>query len=220
VGLAAQIRWERSRSNPPECAAAAATDDSAKGEATVSDLTESNLRWLRTVIRVGTIATALFQAARILQVIDLNLRMSRPIRPAELGIHLLIVIVSCLAFALSFGGWFARHWRAMTLTLCMALTGFAAAVNLMHRESAPMFVETLLLLVGAGALVPWGEQWQAALSAFCVPAFAVDQALVPMADQHLYLRWLGMSVGVLVAQIAVHLTGAYRRDLAQSFEEL
>jgi PAS domain S-box-containing protein len=90
----------------------------------------------------------------------------------------------------------------------------------MRHESVPMFIEALLALVGTGALVPWGEPWQAGLSAFCLAAFAVVQILAPMGDSYTYFRWLGMMGAVLVAQISVHLTGLYRRGLAERYEEL
>lgn len=66
--------------------------------------------------------------------------------------------------------------------------GLNAAANVMRHESVPMFIETVLLLVGTGALVPWSERWQGALGAFCLAAFAADQALVPMRDAYGHVR--------------------------------
>jgi signal transduction histidine kinase len=94
------------------------------------------------------------------------------------------------------------------------LVGLGTAANVIRHESVPMFIETMLLLVGAGALVPWDERRQAALGAFCLAAFAADQALAPMPDAYAHIRWLAMLGAVLVAQIAVHLSSLYRRELA------
>jgi signal transduction histidine kinase len=124
------------------------------------------------------------------------------------------VILPLFAFGLSFCRWFASYWRALTLTLCLALVGLGTAANVIRHESVPMFVETMLLLVGAGALVPWDERRQAALGASCLAAFAADQALAPMPDAYAHIRWLAMLGAVLVAQIAVHLSSLYRRELA------
>ena len=160
-----------------------------------------NLRWLLVMFRVGTLMIALFQAAYILQIVYFANIPATVREPAvlgiDLGIDLLIAALPCLAFALSFSGWFASHWRGVTLALCMALIGLTASANVMRHESVPMFVETLLLLVGTGALIPWSERWQAGLSVFCLTAFAVDQLLTPTADSYVYLRWLGMITGAL-----------------------
>ncbi len=122
--------------------------------------------------------------------------------------------------ALSFSGWFARHWRGVTLTLGMTLVGLTASVNVIRHESVPMFVETLILVVGSGALIPWDERWQTALSAFSLASFSIVLTLAPTADSYTHLRWMGMVGAVLVAQITVHLTNLHRRGLAALYEDL
>ncbi len=218
MGLAAEILWSNSRS---ERVTRAAIGDPAKVPGILREgLAAINLRWLLVMFRVGTLMIALFQAAYILQIVYFANIPATIREPAALGIDLLIAALPCLAFALSFSGWFASHWRGVTLALCMALIGHTASANVMRHESVPMFVETLLLLVGTGALIPWSERWQAGLSVFCLTAFAVDQLLTPAADSYVYLRWLGMIAGALVAQNAVHLTGLYRRGLAERYAAL
>ena len=70
-----------------------------------------NLRWLLVMFRVGTLMIALFQAAYILQIVYFANIPATVREPAvlgiDLGIDLLIAALPCLAFALSFGGWFA-----------------------------------------------------------------------------------------------------------------
>ncbi|HEY2523521.1 MAG TPA: response regulator [Candidatus Binataceae bacterium] len=170
--------------------------------------------------RVGTLTIAFFQSAYITQAIYFAHPSVFADKRAALGADLLIVILPLLAFGLSFWRWFASYWRALTLTLCIALVGLSAAANVIRHESVPMFVETMLLLVGAGALVPWDERRQAALGAFSLAAFAADQALGPAPDAYVYIRWLGMIGAAFVAQIAVHLTGLYRRNLAAHCDAL
>ncbi len=218
MGLAAEILWSRSRWNS---SGHVAIGDAAEVAGNFSEgLGADNLRWLLVMFRVGTLMIALFQTANILQMVYFAKIPASVKEPTAVGIDLLIAALPCLAFALSFSGWFVSHWRGVTLALCMALVGLTAWANVIRHESVPMFVETLLLLVGTGALVPWSERWQAGLSAFCLIAFAVDQALTPAADSYVYLRWLGVITGALVAQNAVHLTGLYRRGLAERYAAL
>src|ERR1700691_1241621 len=218
MGLPPEILWSNSRSYP----LAPAAGHSAKAPLSLSEgVAASNRRWLLTTFRGGTLTLALFQFTYILQIIYLvNIPAFSAMPPAVLGIDWLIAILPCLAFAFSFTSWFVLHWRGVTLGLCIALAGLAASVNVMLHESVPMFIEALLALVGTGALVPWSEPWQAALSAFCLAGFAVVQTLAPVANSYTYFRWLGMMGAVLVAQIAVHLTSLYRRGLAERYEEL
>ena len=212
MGLAAQILWlhpataSSSRALPQEPARAVGSLDEG--------FTDWHLRWLLLTFRVGTLAIALYQSAYITQAIYFaHLSVFADSR-AAFGADLLIVILPLFAFGLSFCRWFASYWRALTLTLCLALVGLGTAANVIRHESVPMFVETMLLLVGAGALVPWDERRQAALGASCLAAFAADQALAPMPDAYAHIRWLAMLGAVLVAQIAVHLSSLYRRELA------
>ncbi len=218
MGLAAEILWSRSRWNSSGHAAIGRPAEVAENFS--AGLAADNLRWLMVMFRVGTLMIAVFQAANILRLVYLANIPASVKEPAALGIDLLIAVLPCLAFALSFSGWFVSHWREVTLALCIALVGLTAWTNVIRHENVPMFVETLLLLVGTGALVPWSERWQAGLSVFCLSAFALDQALTPAADSYVYLRWLGMIAGALVAQNAVHLTGLYRRGLAERYAAL
>jgi PAS domain-containing protein len=218
MGLAAEILWSRSHSGSHARASigvpADVTGNFSEG------LAADNLRWLLVMFRVGTVIIALFQTFEILHNVYLANIPGSVKEPAALRLDLLIAPLSCLGFALSFSRWFASHWRGVTLALCVTLVGQTALVNVMRDENVPMFVAALLVLVGTGALVPWSERWQAGLSVFCLAAFAVDQALTPAADSYVYLRWLGMITGALVAQSAVHLSGLYRRTLAERYGAL
>jgi two-component system, sensor histidine kinase and response regulator len=218
MGLAAEILWSRSRSDSP---ARGTIGDPAEVTGNFSEgLAADNLRWLLVMFRVGMLMMAAFQAVDIVHTVYLANIPESVKEPAALEIDLFTAALPCLGFAISFSGWFASHWRGVTLALCMALIGQTVLVNVMRHENVPVFVVTLLLLVGTGALVPWGERWQAGLSVFSLTAFAVDQALTPAADSYVYLRWLGMITGALVAQNAVHLSGVYRRGLAERYAAL
>jgi len=119
MGLAAEILWSRSRSNPP---ARAAIGDPAEVTGNFSEgLAADNLRWLLVMFRVGTLMIAVFQAANILRMVYLANIPASVKESAALGIDLLIAALPCLAFALSFSGRFVSHWRGVTLALCMAL---------------------------------------------------------------------------------------------------
>jgi len=216
MGLAAQMLWRNWAADSPARAApvepAKATESLEATESFEEEFAAGNLRWLLLTFRVGALTIALFQSAYIIETVYLA-SVSASAR-AAFGADFLIATLPLVAFGLSFSRWFEGHWRTLTLGLCIALVGLNAAANVIRHESVPMFIETLLLLVGTGALVPWSERWQGALGGFCLAAFAADQALTPMPDAYAQVRWLGVSGAVVVAQIAVHLTGLYRRELA------
>jgi signal transduction histidine kinase len=218
VGLAGQILGPNSTIDSP--ARAAPLEPAKTAESFDEEFAAGNLRWLLLTFRVGALTIALFQSAYIIEAVY----FANPALPATsraaFGADLLIAILPLAALGLSFSRWFEGHWRMLTLGLCIALVGLNAAANIVRHESVPMFIETLLLLVGTGALVPWSERWQGALGGFCLAAFAADQALAPIPDAYVHVRWLGILGAVLVAQIAVHLTGLYRRELAAHCQAL
>ncbi|MGB6564982.1 MAG: hypothetical protein WBE69_20445, partial [Candidatus Binataceae bacterium] len=138
MGLAAEILWSRSRWNSSGHAAIGRPAEVAENFS--AGLAAANLRWLMVMFRVGTLMIAVFQAANILRLVYLANIPASVKEPAALGIDLLIAVLPCLAFALSFSGWFVSHWREVTLALCIALVGLTAWTNVIRHENVPMFV--------------------------------------------------------------------------------
>jgi PAS domain S-box-containing protein len=214
MGLVSGIRWfhlggESLVREPAE--EPAVTRTTALSELSTSD----NERWGTLMLRVGSVIIAVCQSAYLFY----ELR-SADYLPATLGLHLFNIGVAVLALGISFNVRVMRHWRGIALTMCGAVLGGTAAINILRHEDLPLFIAAMLFSTGAGCLVPWNVRWQTALNALALTAFAFNEALISAHDPYLYFRWLGMLSAVSIGQLAAHLADLYRHRLTARYEAL
>lgn len=171
-------------------------------------------RWYLLMFRAGTLATLFFQVVYLMQATTPGGE-----GPLALDLHVLLVGLPVVAFALTWRPCFQRYCRQVAMVMSIAVIGGMAALSVVNGETIPLFVVSILTLAGTG-LLPWNDYWQWTLSACVLTAFAVVEALVPSGDPYESLRRLGLLTGVGIAQIAVRLGSRYRRTLQSHLEEL
>jgi hypothetical protein len=71
----------------------------------------------------------------------------------------------------------------------------------------------MLLLFGAGALVPWNAKWQTALTILCLGWFTVNAVWLPNGQQADSLdRWLALLAAAGLAQVGTARNEHQRRE--------
>ena len=124
MGLAAEIRWSRSRNG---LVRHAAVEPPAKRPASLTELLTINNDVLgRLMVRVSAALIIGLSVRKSLR--RTNLANITAPRPA--GLHLFNIGVAGLAFGISFNAWFAGYWRGSTvLVMCWAVTVGTAAIK-------------------------------------------------------------------------------------------
>jgi len=148
-----------------------------------------------------------FETALLLAV-GLNLRNMTPVL---IAIHIASVAAGAVLFALTFVKWGMRHWRIAAFATCLAEILAAVSIAYSSANHGELIVTILAILIAAGALLPWSGRWQAALGASAFGSFGLLAlvARAPFAD----IRWLSVSIAVVLSQVIVMMIASYRREL-------
>jgi len=112
--------------------------------------------------------------------------------------------------------WFERHWRASAFGFCSVVLLTASVLSFATARTEPLFVSVMLLLIGAGSLVPWETRWQTALTILCLGWLALNASYLPSDTQDplgLY-NWLAL----LAAAGLAHVGAARNVHQAQELE--
>lgn len=113
-----------------------------------------------------------------------------------------------------------RNWRAITLAVCTSILANTTWIAMLDGDRQPLVASIVLLLFGAGALIPWNPRWQASLEAAAMLAwlgYSIDSA-----DSSSKLAISSMLVlgAALLSQLsAVHIN-RYRKKLAAQLSAL
>lgn len=104
---------------------------------------------------------------------------------------------------------FSRHWRGLVLGLCVAIMASLLAGSLAERRTDPHFVTVvLIIMMGAGALVPWNNRWQFALTSTVLAVMAVAPKQANVVNE-----WVDLLAGAGVGHFATILAQRYRQEL-------
>jgi hypothetical protein len=166
--------------------------------------------------RPGFLLIALFEIACMAISVRVYPTLSAKALPFEL-FNLFAGFV-CLSFTWTL--FFDYHWRATVFGLCAMILVAATSVGLLTGRTEPLFMSVMLLLVGAGSLVPWNGRWQAALTALCLIWLAINAIWVPTVyDGGLY-PWLGLLAAAGLAHLATAMKDRYQKELRSEVETL
>jgi hypothetical protein len=124
----------------------------------------------------------------------------------------------CLSFTWTL--FFDYHWRATVFGLCAMILVAATSVGLLTGRTEPLFMSMMLLMVGAGSLVPWDGRWQAALTALCMVWLAINAIWVPVHSDNGLYPWLGLLAAAGLAHLATAMKDRYQKDLRSEVETL
>ena len=124
------------------------------------------------------------------------------------------ICISLLFVQLTFHGWMPAVWRQVTLLGCVCLLTSVGAVALLNGEPEFYFISGFMIVLGAGALLPWETKWQDSLSiATILGMLAV--AFFSRHDALSIFHWVGISTAGAAAHFAASLGEQNRNQVTQ-----
>ena len=141
---------------------------------------EVELLQVQRMTRAGALMIIAFQFAYLGW--ELAVRPTLPAGAMAYHIGTIVVGFAPLGLTLLDRAWRAQHFRALVFWICAAEIAGMIRIGQLTGVSEPLFVSSLLLIIGSGATIPWEPRWQAS---FNIVAPHWTAALYPG-----NLRWL------------------------------
>ncbi len=120
-----------------------------------------------------------------------------------------------LLVALSYTSWFSRHWRITYFTSSLILLAGFAIVSSIDGNIVVLFLTPILVVLSAGAMVPWESRWEAGLGLAAVLILAAQAFFHPHPDAYSFYHWLGTGIAVVAGYASSRLGENYRSSVAQ-----
>jgi len=166
--------------------------------------------------RVGALMIVAFQFAYL----EWDLSIWR-ILPASLMFwHIANILVGFVALGLTLLNreWPAKHLRALTFWTSAAIIAGMTRISMLTGLSEPLFVASILFIVGTGATIPWEPRWQAALNV--VPLVALLISVPHTYDGFSGFRWVAIACALLFSQTTNFAFTRFRAALTRYLAEL
>jgi PAS domain S-box-containing protein len=180
-----------------------------------SDREDEVLRMLH-MTRAGALMIIGFQIAYL----EWDLSMWR-ILPANLMFwHVGNILVGFVALALTLldHPWAVRHLRGLTFWTCAGVIAGMTRISLITGQSEPLFVASILFIIGIGATIPWEPRWQTAFN--LVPLVALLISVPQTHDGFSGFRWVAIACALLFSQITNLTFTRFREALLRYLAEL
>lgn len=165
-------------------------------------------------IRVGLVLLLLFEltyfAADLLLVKDWR----------ALALNVFNIVAIAAIFVVLDGSFFQRHWRGVSLALFIGLILSTTICGVLLNDLEWPFVTAILLMLGAGTLVPWNNNWQFALTFFSLAAIAVARLDSRIGDADLISHWVALFAAAGLGHCMTVLGQRYRRELRRRIRAL
>jgi len=152
--------------------------------------------WTSRYMRPGLLLIALFELSSIAASALIS-HTNRAYLPFE-GFNA-IAALACLGFLWT--SRFEHQWRAVAFSFCVAILAAASYLSSVTHRTEPLLMAVMLLLFGAGALVPWNAKWQTALTIVCLGWFMVNAIWLPNGQPDALDRWLALLAAAGLAQV-------------------
>ncbi len=163
--------------------------------------------WTNHYMRPGLLLIALFELASIVATALLS-RSHRAYLPFE--VFNAVAAFACLMFMWT--SRFEHQWRAVAFSFCVAILAAASYLSFVTHRTEPLLMAVMLLLFGAGALVPWNAKWQTALTVVCLGWFMVNAIWLPNGQPDSLDRWLALLAAAGLAQVGTARNEHQRRE--------
>jgi two-component system sensor histidine kinase/response regulator len=124
------------------------------------------------------------------------------------------ILIGLLFVRLTFYGWMLTRWRQVTLIGCICLLAGVAALALLNREPEFYFISGFMVVLGAGALLPWETRWQDSLSVTTILGLGAVTLLSPH-DSLSFLHLVGFGTAAAVGHFATSLGEQNRNQATQ-----
>jgi hypothetical protein len=152
--------------------------------------------WANQFMRPGLLLIAVFEIASIAASAFLFHTSGRYF-PFE--IFNAVAAVTCLWFM--WASRFEHQWRTVAFSFCLAILIAASYLSFITHRTEPLLMAVMLLLFGAGSLVPWSSRWQTALTVVCLAWFTINALWLPSSQPDSLDRWLALLAAAGLAQV-------------------
>lgn len=159
------------------------------------------------------VAAALVAIAQIALVVPALIAQHGKISTADF-FYAFNFFIGLLFVQLTFRAWMLAVWRQITLAGCICLLASVGSLALLNGNTEFYFISGFMIVLGAGALLPWETRWQDSLSIatifgmFAVAWFSQHGALS-------IFHWIGISTAAAVAHFAASLGEQNRVQLTR-----
>ncbi|MFI5353550.1 MAG: response regulator [Candidatus Binatales bacterium] len=166
------------------------------------------------LFRAGTLFVALFNV--LVMVSSLSGSLTREGYPA----HIFSIVTAALGFLFTFTAMFRRNWRPLAFVLVCNWVIASVWIAAGDHNFDLLCYEIVLLMTGAGALVPWEMAWQGALFGGSVISYAAVAGLPSAGDTHGSTRWVVLLIAGGIAQVCVVLNNRRQREISSAVLQL
>jgi len=164
--------------------------------------------WSNRFMRPGLLLIALFEMASIASAAFLSPEMAARHLPFEIFNG--IAAFGCVAFMWS--SHFKSQWREAAIAFAFVILMAASLLSMATNHSEPLMMAIILLLLGAGSLVPWNAKWQLSLTLLCFIWFTTTTMWLPDAKPAGMDHWLALLAAAGLAQVGIARNEYQRRQ--------
>ena len=173
-------------------------------------LGDSNPAYTVTPIRIGALLLFTFQIAYLgvgPYQVPAAARLTVPL-------HALNLLLAAAVLGATHAEVFSAYWRALVWWSLSALLVSSTLIGLSDNQPDPLFVSVLLILVGAGVLVPWGWRRQVALEMVGIACLLVASLTTGF---NLYF-WMTLATTIALVRLTRQIGRRDRRRISQSMQ--
>jgi CheY-like chemotaxis protein len=164
--------------------------------------------WSNRFMRPGLLLIALFELASIASGALLSPEIAMRHLPFE--IFNAIAAFACVAFMWS--SRFKSQWREAAVAFAFVILMAASLLSMATGHTEPLMMAIILLLLGAGSLIPWNARWQTGLTLLCLVWFMTRAMWMPDARPDGVDRWLALLAAAGLAQVGIARNEYQRRQ--------
>ena len=162
------------------------------------------------MLRVAAALVALAQVALVIPALLAHTRTAL-LATVFYGFNMCIGL---LFVRLTFQRWMLKVWRQVTLIGCICLLASVASLALLNGNAEFYFISGFMVVLGAGALLPWETKWQDSLSV----ATILGLGAVALLSEHAnltFFHWVGFGTAAAVGHFATSLGQQNRTQVTQ-----
>jgi len=140
---------------------------------------------------------------------------SAPSDANALPFHLVSIIGGALLCFVPFFDQIRRAWRPIEVGLCTVWMLMMLPLALIYRESEPISLVIMGIVIADGAVLPWGMAWQALVGLVGLATFVTYDSFVPPSAQMASIQWISMGAAIAIGEVFASLTVHQRRELRE-----